>query len=934
MADRTGPVLRGRDAQLAAVDAHLARVRSGVGSVMIVEGDAGLGKTSILAEATARARRADFGTGVGTADQGRSVVDMAALMEALFGGTTPLLDRGALGIPETSREARFWLLQDIQSLLETAALRRPLLIVLDDMQWADVGCAFALRVLPPWLTSLPVGWMIAIRPGEGTAPIDRMLAELRDAGAETVDLGALDSSAVAQLAADVLGATANAEVLDVAARVDGNPFMLVDLLSGLRDEGLVTVVGARVRLIEDRVPARTGESVHRRLTRMDPPAERIATLASALGRQFSVESLAAMGGFTVAELVDPVRDLMHAGVFAETGTRLAFRHDLIREAVREVLPPAVRQALDREAADVLLASGAPPVEVAAHLVSSAEPGDEAAIATLLEAADSLATTDPSASADIAQSALDLAPARHPLRGPLTARRTVSLFASGRSSEARTFSDSALGQSLPAEHEAQLRLGISGMYTVSADVRAENARTALALPGLPADLRARLCASLLSNLLFAGRFDEAGGVWDQMAAEVLASGDTAAHYLYEGARMVLEYQEGRFGHALAEVEDLERQRTSSLDDPRERLTHNFRSWLLEALDRFDDAMTEFESGLSSAQRDRQNWAIHMLETWRGRHLLQAGRLEEAAAALEGRFALAEASSVVGVLDAASVTALGRVALHRGDQRAANEIAEIAKVVLTTTPPGVRRHAAWFLALQSMAQGEPSEAHDWLCATGEEERLSLFPLLPLEVADDPQLVRIAVATGDDELARHAISRAERRRELNPGAASLDAFAAHARGLLSGSSEDLERAVAGLDGGPRPLALSSALEDLGCAKLGAGATSDVIDIFDRALAINVGVGATWDAARVRRRLRDMGIRRRVVALDRPMTGWAALTEAELRVARLTADGHTNRAIGQQLFVSPHTVNTHLRHIFEKLGVRSRVDLTRIVDREAAVR
>jgi DNA-binding CsgD family transcriptional regulator len=101
-----------------------------------------------------------------------------------------------------------------------------------------------------------------------------------------------------------------------------------------------------------------------------------------------------------------------------------------------------------------------------------------------------------------------------------------------------------------------------------------------------------------------------------------------------------------------------------------------------------------------------------------------------------------------------------------------------------------------------------------------------------------------------------------------------------------------------------------------------------FDRALVINTGTGANWDAARVRRLFRRLGVRRRVVPGSRPKTGWEALSTPELAVASLAAEGYTDRDIAEKLFVSPHTVNTHRRHLFEKLGVNSRLALSRIVE------
>ena len=188
-----------------------------------------------------------------------------------------------------------------------------------------------------------------------------------------------------------------------------------------------------------------------------------------------------MTGLSVRNLLEPVQELMRSDLIGDSEGRLTFRHDLIRDGVRAACSVSVRRALDRQAAGVLLERGACPVDVALQLAQSAEPGDIDAVSTLLEAAESLAVTDPAASANLAMKGLDLAPRKHPTRGPLVSRAAVSLFVAGRTSEAMEFADVALRQTLPPEQEAEVRLGICRMFLVSPDVRTDSARKALALP---------------------------------------------------------------------------------------------------------------------------------------------------------------------------------------------------------------------------------------------------------------------------------------------------------------------------------------------------------------------------------------------------------------------------------------------------------------------
>ena len=873
------------------------------------------------------ARRLSIRVGVGVADPGDSVVQMSALMEALFAGPSPVLDRTGLRAAHTSLEQRYWLLQDLEALLERSALEAPLLVCLDDLQWADTGTAAALRALPARLATVPVAWVVASRPNQGSPDIRSAMDRLERDGAERIVLRPLDQAGVAQLAADVLGANPDAALLKMAERAGGSPFLLVELLSGLLEEELVRVESGQAELVQSRLPHRVSQSMRRRLERMSDQARQVATVAAALGRRFSISDLAAMLEVSPSALLAPVEELIHADLLVERDDKFCFGHDLIFEAVRTSIPLPVRRALDRQAAAVLLAAGALPVEVAAQLAASAEPGDEIAITTLLKAAEALGTTDPGAAADLSQRALELAPRHHPLRGPLVAETAVWLHAAARrGEEAKAFADTALRDVLPAAQEAEVRLSIAGMFAISPDVRAETSRQALVLPGLPDNLRARHLAFLFHNLLTAGRLEEARTILVEAAAAVHDSHDVAGQFVLELAESGLRYADGCFGPALELVEAALRSSLNVGDETRVHLTRQWRCDVLTALDRLDESLQLSTENVTAAQRDRQGWALAVFETGRGRQLLQMGRLPDAAAVLEGHFTPDAAHQVVSVLDAAGVGALGRVALHTGDRGLARQAAQIAHVMLEQSVPSVRRHATWLLTLQAMADGDPAGAHRWLCALGDDERMSILPLFPMDVADDARLVRIALAVRDHELAVHAVASAQRRSAGNPDVRSLAAAAAHADGLLRHSQQRLAQAVDLFEGGPRPLALASALEDLGAITAKNGDTEHAVDAFSRALELYAHAGAAWDAGRVRGRLRAQGVRRRLVSARRPGRGWAALTDSELAVAQLVAQGLSNREVAERLFVSPHTVSGHLRHVFAKLDVNSRVELTRL--------
>jgi len=210
--------------------------------------------------------------------------------------------------------------------------------------------------------------------------------------------------------------------------------------------------------------------------------------------------------------------------------------------------------------------------------------------------------------------------------------------------------------------------------------------------------------------------------------------------------------------------------------------------------------------------------------------------------------------------------------------------------------------------------------------QQDGRSLLPRFPVDVTDEVHLARIALAVGDNGLAGRTLATVRRRLELNPGVKTIAAVEAQVSGLVEERHEDLERAAALFEESPRRLALGSALEDYGRSLTKIDRAAGVT-VLGRALELYFALGAEWDARRVRGRLGDLGVRRRIVATRGHGNGLPTLTSAEVQVARLVSDGSTNREIADRLFLSPHTVNSHLRHIFTKLSIKSRTELARIV-------
>ena len=194
----------------------------------------------------------------------------------------------------------------------------------------------------------------------------------------------------------------------------------------------------------------------------------------------------------------------------------------------------------------------------------------------------------------------------------------------------------------------------------------------------------------------------------------------------------------------------------------------------------------------------------------------------------------------------------------------------------------------------------------------------------------LVRGALAEGDSERAENLADATRRLAATTPDHPDMAAAADHARGLVDQDAALLERVVGRYT---TALARATALEDAGRARAGQGSQDSAVALLNQAYALYEELGSAEGTARVRARLRALGTRLcHWTHQDRPAFGWDSLTDTERAITDLVAQGLSNRQVASRVFLSTHTVAFHLRHVFWKLGVTSRVQLARMSAEQAA--
>jgi len=929
MANAATRPLRGRDDEIVAIHERLVDAKAGTGSVLLVEGDAGCGKTRLIDEARTIATALGFRVGGATGIRGGELAPFSTLTAALF--DAEVLD--AASNTETVPAGRHTLplIEQMHSRLTAAAENAPLLLCIDDAHGADGDTLGALPALVRRFSTSPIAWVVSTRPS-GPAGVMELVARLPPSGSPRLTLDPLADAVAAQIVGDVVGAEAPTDLLELARRAEGNPRLLVALVEGLIEEEAIGLDQGVADLLEGRLPRRVVDVVREQLVDVTSDARKTAAVLALLGETASLEHAGTMLEVAPASLLDPVEELVGARVLTHGLHNVGFANELTRLAVIETVPRSGRAVLQRQAIEVLVTAGASPLEPALDLARTAQAGDRAAAATLVAAARAVARSDVATGAALSLRAVELTAETDLARGSRVALAARLLHEADRTAEAQTLAEDALRGPLAPDSEAEICLSVARMSALSPTRRVAAGRAALALLDIAPSLQARHLVQLIDNLIDAGRADQASSLVAPTLEAVADAHDREAAARLTIATSRLAYADDNFEDAFRLVEAA-RADVRHATELRSSHADRWRAEVALVVDDFELAQRAGADGTAAALRRRHDRAGGSWMRFSGRVSLRAGRINDALWALGGVPATDDEYVVQSVEDASTLAAVGRVAIHNGDHRGARRAAVFAERALAGDVLEIRRHAAWFLALCMLALEDAADARPFLAHMKDESGAFALPL-QTDIADYSRLVRGALQAGESEIADAGLAAVERKARRNPGVSSIAATAAHARGIISGDLAALEEATRLFAGSPRLLALASAHEDYGVALVSVGDRESGVTELGHALQIYSSAGAIWDAARTRRRLRELGVRRRLLSSTRPRNGWAGLTNSEVAVAKLVAEGLTNRQVAERLFVSPHTVSMHLRRAFTKLDINSRVELTRLalVQTEAA--
>jgi DNA-binding CsgD family transcriptional regulator/tetratricopeptide (TPR) repeat protein len=933
--------LRGRQDDLERVlDCTRQAAETSTSRVVVVRGEPGIGKSRLFEEIRAEIDDDDDWQVIWVApddvDQlrpfgaladalGSDGVDVrpeqAAVARALADASTAArLDASG---PGEAPQAWFGVLEAMLGLVEALACEGPLLVGVDDLHLLDPSSLLALSAVSRRVTGLPVVLACATRPTPTFSDAGRLVSDLVERGATMFELGPLMPPAVDQLVADIrpgLPAEATERVQDAG----GNPLFVIALVTGF---GEFVVAGepdghSREPLREladsSALSPRVRSAILDSLDFLGPEGIDALQVASVLGQRFSLVELGRLLGRPTGLLLRSVEGATRNGLLVEDGVELAFRHALIRDVIYQDLSPPVRTALHRDAAGVLAALGAPPVEVAHHLALSARTGDQEAIEWLRRAAGEVAPFAPVQAVELLRKALDWCELSNPERGPLLVELVAALTWSGHIDAAMQMAGEALSSVASDEMQTTLRLFLARALLANgqAATALDQLTIARALPDLPDHVRAELTAEAAFAEVVCGDPTSAG----QLAVEAGELGTLVGNdYAVCSAWCTLAWVKesaGEIADALAYARAaVDRSEASTSVEARRFHVHLILAFMLVDADQINDALATLRTGRARCESLGSVWVLPGFLFSSAILLMILGDWDDAEAEARSGLALADElgtrqGTVVGM------AILAMLASRRGDRTSATErLCDAEKELARTGPQAYGHWLLWAQAMIEESRGDTDAAFASVESLGQV--IEAFGIHFDRIQFGPDMTRIALAAGHTVAATEITAGVEEIAN-RAGTATARASALRCRGMLTADADMLVESVGVLRSTGRTMEVAAGCEEAAVALVGAGRGKEAVPFAEEAMGIYDSAGANMDLQRVA----ALGLTKRRRARE-TRTGWDSLTPTEARVVECVAKGMSNRAIADKLFVSRRTIETHVAHVFDKLGLSSRAQL-----------
>jgi DNA-binding CsgD family transcriptional regulator len=931
----TDPDLIEREAELRALDQALAGAIAGRGSVVAIEGPPGIGKSSLASSALELARARGmytlsvrgtelersypYGIVRQTADTvtlDKSEEERAALFTGAAKLALPILDPASAEQADNP-ELMYQRLHGLYWLIANLARQQPLMISIDDAQWADEASMAAERFLSLRIADLPMVLLLAVRTaelGQLSVPLAEILA---DPATVSIRPGPLSAEGAGARIQSLLGASDPAFAAACHHATGGNPFLLEQLVSEIRAEGIEPTAASADR-VASLGPDTVRASVLLRLERLPSAGGPVARALAILGEHdVALRDVATLAEVPEDAAAEALAELERSGLV--TGApRLRFTHPILRAAIEDDMPAVERSRAHEQAARMLADRDADPVAVAAHLLVC-DPGQgawaRAALRTAARRAEALG--DPSASVKYLERAVTERPESEELGAIL------------------------------------FELGLAAAHAGHPDAAEHLERAAEA--GGPTRLRALHWTAVLH--LVAGRVSKAADVLEAALANVHEEDEAAKPLLETLIAAGLESSTVRmrlddlldhlkppsgtpqtdferftliavaFNTIVAEADAARAlelvHRALSVEEHgyyqsvmRASVGRPMTAFVLTLLERYDESLAILD-GLVRAARDygdRSAAGVFLAERAWARY--RSGAVESAEADASEALRIArDATRARGHAPIAASTAV-LAGLER--ERPLEEL----EAILSGLPPAgdsdtvvqddLTLARAWLLLSNGDAAGaataalELDRADSWGCSSPT--------ILPWRSVASVALAQLGDEERALELAREELRLAE---ELGtPRAVGIAQRAVALAGPAEERRRWLETAVATLENSQARLELARVTCELGADLRRNGERSAAREVLRRAHALAAECGATRLANRARDELSRSGAR----LIREPASGVEALTPSEVRVAELAAEGLTNREVAQALFVSEKTVETHLGRVYRKLDIKSR--------------